>query len=828
MVWLSPATEGTDVPDLPARARVVIVGGGVMGTSVAYHLAHLGVTDVLLLERHELTAGTTWHAAGLITSAGMTDETAVWMARYSRDLYTRLEAETGHSTGFRAIGHLHLACTPERLETLRRERAFQRGFGIDNVEVSAAEVAELSPITRVDDIIAASYVADEGRADPVGVATALAKGARALGVTVVGGLSVTGLRTEGGRVTAVTTDQGEVECETVVLAAGLWTRALARRAGIDVPLQAAEHYYLLTEPMTGVHRDLPVIEDPDRYGYYREEGDGLLVGLFEPVGAAWKLDAPPEDFAFGTIEPDWDRMTPFLEKAMWRYPGLEGVGVRKFFCGPESFTPDVHPMLGPAPEVEGVFVAAGMNSLGILSGGGAGSVVAQWIVDGRAPVDVTHYSVERALPYETTRRFRGARVIDALGVVFGDGVWPTFQWGSGRGVRRSVLHDKHAALGARFGQSAGWEYPLWFAGPDAPPSIPQTTWGRTDSFPFVAEEHRAIREAVGVMDMSLMSKFLVQGPDAGAVLNRLSVSEVDGDAGKVVYTQWCDVDGGLLADLTVTKLAEGRFLVVASDVIHRRVETMLRREPRDGEVAITTDVTPGTTLLSVQGPASRDLLASLSPDDWSDEAFPYLSAREVEIGSSRFLALRVTYVGELGYELHVPADQGASVWESLVEAGPTYGLKPVGLLAMSSLRLEKGYRDYGVDIENTDDPLVAGLAFTISWDKPGGFRGHDALVARRGDRSARMVQVLLDDAEPLLHGGEPLLWNGEWVGYIRAGDFGHTLGRSVGLAVVEHADGVTGDWLRAGGFEVDVAGTRHSATLSLRPFYDPDRHRIHG
>jgi len=797
-----------------------------MGASVAYHLAHLGVTDVLLLERHQLTAGTTWHAAGLITSAGMTDETAVWMARYSRDLYTRLEAETGHSTGFRSIGHLHLACTPERLETLRRERAFQRGFGVDNVEVSAAEVAELSPITRVDDILAASYVADEGRADPVGVATALAKGAQALGATVRTGVSVTGIQTDEGRVTAVLTDRGEVECETVVLAAGLWTRELGRRCGVDVPLQAAEHYYLLTEPMEGVHRDLPVVEDPDRYGYFREETDGLLVGLFEPRGAVWHLDGAPSDFAFGTIEPDWDRMMPFLESAMWRYPALEGVGLRTFFCGPESFTPDVHPLLGPTPEVEGVFVAAGMNSLGILSGGGAGSVVAQWIVDGRAPVDVTHYSVERALPYETTRRFRGERVEESLGVVFGDGVWPTFQWRSGRGVRRSVLHDKLAACGARFGQSAGWEYPLYFGDPAEPAADPEPTWQRTRAFPVVAEEHRAIREAVGVMDMSLMSKFLVQGPDAGAVLNRLSVSEVDGDPGRVVYTQWCDEDGGLLADLTVTKLAADRFLVVVSDVIHRRVETMLRRAPQPGEVAITTDVTAGITLLSVQGPRSRDLLASLSPDDWSNAGFPYLTAREVEVASSRFTALRVTYVGELGYELHVPADQAASVWEALVEAGEDFGLRPVGLLAMSSLRLEKGYRDYGVDIENTDDPLLAGLAFTIAWDKPGGFAGRDALVNRRGDRSARMVQVQVDDPEPLLHGGEPLLRSGEWVGYVRAGDFGHTLGCSVGLAVVEHPEGVTGDWLREGGFEVDVAGTRYPVTLSLRPFYDPSRERI--
>jgi 4-methylaminobutanoate oxidase (formaldehyde-forming) len=785
------------------------------------------VTDVLQLERNEITSGTTWHAAGLITSAGMTDETSLWMSRYSRDLYTRLEAETGHSTGFRAIGHLHLASTPQRLETLRRERAFQRGFGVDNVEVSPAEVAELSPITRTDDLLAASYVADEGRADPVGVATALSKGARARGIPLAAGVTVTGIRTANGRVTTVCTDHGDIECDTVVLAAGLWTRQLARLCGIEAPLQAAEHYYLLTEPMAGVHRDLPVIEDPDRYGYYREEGDGLLVGLFEPVAAPWHLDRAPNDFAFGTIEPDWDRVTPYLENAMFRYPGLADVGVRKLFCGPESFTADLHPLIGPAPELDGIYVAAGLNSLGILLGGGVGSVVAQWIVDGRAPVDVTHYSVERSLPHEGTRRFRGERVRESLGVLFGDGVWPSFQWSTGRNVRRSVLHDRLARAGARFGQSAGWEYPLWFGAADAPTQS-ESTWGRADSFDAVAAEHRAVREAVGVMDMSLMSKFLVQGKDSATVLERLSANEVAGPVGSVTYTQWCDPQGGILADVTVTRLEHERFLVVSSDVTHRRVERMLRVAPTSDEVALSTDVTSGTTLLSVQGPRSRDLLSDLSPDDWSDAAFPYLTARSMEVGCARVLAVRVTYVGELGYELHAPADLGLSVWEDLVEAGADYGLAQVGLLAMSSLRLEKGYRDYGVDIENTDDPLVAGLGFAVAWDKPGGFVGRDALLARRDDRTDRMVHVRLDDPEPLLRGGEPLLHDHSWVGYVRAGDYGHTLKASVGLGVVHHEHGVTPDWLRRGGFEVDIAGDRFPATLSLRPFYDPDRLRIKG
>ena len=655
------------------------------------------------------------------------------------------------------------------------------------------------------------------------MATSLAKGARALGVTVATGVSVTGLRKQGRRVVGVETSSGYVECETVVLAAGLWTRELARAAGVDVPLQAAEHYYLITEPFEGVHRDQPVVEDPDRYGYFREEGGGLLVGLFEPTGAPWSLDGAPKDFSFGRIPPDWDRMTPFLEKAMERYPVLDGVGISTFFCGPESFTPDVHPFFGPAPEADGVFVAAGLNSLGILLGGGAGKVVAQWIVDGRPPVDVTHYSIERAGSFETTRRFRSERTVESLGVLFGDGAWPTFQWRSGRGVRRSALHDVWADAGARFMQSSGWEIPLWFG--EGEPAEPQRTWGRSESFEPWAQEHRAVREAVGVFDMTFMSRFLVQGRDAAAVLDRLSANFVGGEVGRVVYTQWCDVDGGILADVTVTRLAEDRFMVGAADLLHRRVETMLRTEPRDGEVCIATDVTAGVTLLSIQGPQSRALLASCGPDDWSDEAFGYLTAREMEIGYNRVLVARVTYVGELGYELYIPTDEVASVWETLSAAGE---IKPVGILALNSLRLEKGYRDYGLDIENTDNPIVAGLQFAIAWDKPGGFTGRDALLAVREDRSARMVHVLLEDPEPVLHGGEPLLHNGSWVGYVRAGSYGHTLGGSVGLAVAEHDAGVTSDWLAAGGFTVEVAGTPYPAKVSLRAFYDPERLRVRG
>jgi heterotetrameric sarcosine oxidase gamma subunit len=758
----------------------------------------------------------------------MADETALWMSRYSRDLYARLEEETGLSTGFRPIGHISLASTPQRLEALRREAAFARGFGVEDNEISAAEVAAMWPFAKTDDILAGFHVADEGRANPVDVCMSLAKGARMGGARIVEGVPVTGFTSDRGRVTGVVTDRGTVEAEYVINCCGLWGREVAALAGVDVPLQAAEHYYLLTEPFEGVHRDLPVIEDPDRYGYYREEGDGLLVGLFEPVAGPWSLDGAPREFAFGELPPDWDRVGPFLETAMERIPVLTEVGIRKFFCGPESFTADVHPMLGPAPELDNFWVAAGLNSLGILLGGGVGSVVAQWLIDGVPPVDVAAYTVERALPHEVSRRFRGERTVEQLGVLFGDASFPGWQPTTARGVRRTPLHDRLAAAGAHFGVSAGWEYPEWFAGAGVTPGEPEPTWARQESFERVAAEHRVVREGVGVMDMTLMSKYSVVGPDAAAVLSRLSTADTDREVGRVVYTQWLDSSGGIQADLTVTRLGADRFLVVASDVIHRRVAAMIRRATEPGEHAYVTDVTSASVLLSVQGPRSRELLQRLTPADLSNEAFGYLTARFIELDYARVLAARVTYVGELGFELHVPTEYAPALYDTLMAAGADLGVSPVGLAAMGGLRLEKGYRDFGVDIDNTDNPLTVGLGFTVAWDKPGGFVGRDALVALRGagPRPGAMVSLLLDDPQVQLFGNEPVLVDGAWVGYVRAAGYGHTLGGAVGLAVVEYADGVTEDWLATTKFTVDCAEQPVGARLSLRPLYDPSRARI--
>jgi glycine cleavage system aminomethyltransferase T/glycine/D-amino acid oxidase-like deaminating enzyme len=823
-VTIDPVTTGGGIP---SRAQVVIVGGGVIGCSIAYHLAHLGWTDVVLLEQHRLTAGTTWHAAGLITSAGMTDETALFFSRYSRDLYARLEQETGHSTGFRAVGHISLATTPERQEALRRESAWMHGFGVDDVEISPRELARMWPLARTDDVLSAFYVADEGRADPVGVATSLAKGARQLGVRVIEGVAATGVETRGRQVRAVLTEAGRIETDVVVNAAGMWARQFGALAGVGVPLQAAEHYYLLTAAVPGMSQDLPVIEDPDNYGYFRPEGDGMLVGLFEPVGAPWSLDGVPREFSFGTLPPDWERMETYLGQAMSRIPSLSETGIRTFFCGPESFTSDVRPLLGPAPELDGYFVAAGLNSLGILSGGGVGKMLAHWIVDGVPPVDATAVAIDRTALYETSRRFRAERTVEQLGVLFGDAVWPAWKPSTGRNVRRSVLHERLAAAGGHFGQSAGWEFAEWYAGAGPAPAT-RLNYGRPDSHALVGREHATVREAVGVLDMSLMAKLIVQGPDAAAVLSRLSANDVTLAAGRIVYTQWLNTAGGIVADVTVTRLEEEKFLVVASDIIHRRIEPLIRRATSKNEVITVTDVTSGTTLLSVQGPASRQLIGRLTDADLSNEAFPYLTARQIHVGYAPVLAVRVTYVGELGWELHVPAEYALGVYDDLVEAGGDLGFRPIGLSAMSSLRLEKGYRDMGVDIDNTDNPLEAGLGFAVAWDKPGGFIGRDALLKARaeGPPRNRVVGLLVDDPAADLFGNEPVLLGGEWAGYIRAAAFGYTVGGPVGLAQVTHRDGVTGQWLKDGDFRVRTPGGDVAARLQIAPFYDPQRLRI--
>ncbi len=813
---------------VPEQARVVVIGGGAIGTSITYHLAKAGWTDVVLLERRQLTAGTTWHAAGLITSAGMSSETLLWMSRYTTKLIPELEAETGQSTGFRPIGHLHIATTPQRRESMRREAAFARGFGVPNEEISAAEVQRHWPAIRADDILAGFWVPDEGRANPADLTQAYARGARMRGARIVEGVTVTGITKAKGVVTGVDTDHGHIRAEYVVNAAGLWGREVGAMAGVTVPLQAAEHYYLITDTVSWAHPDLPVVEDPDLYGYYREEGGGILVGLFEPEAKAWSLDRVPKDIAFASLEPDWERITPFLDAAMSRFPSLRDAGIRTMFCGPESFTTDNGPMLGEAPELRNFFVAAGLNSIGILNSGGVGSAIAEWIITGVPPIDLGGMAVDRSQPYETGRKYRHDKTVELLGSLIGDAGFPSWKPRLARNVRRSAIHDRLAASGAHFGVTSGFEYPEWFDVDAIHPVIEQG-WGRDGAWRYRQEEHRAVRESVGMLDMSMMANLLVQGRDAETVLNRVCANDVAVPVGRVVYTQWCNQAGGIVADLTVTRLSETVFLLVVTDTVQRRMAPWIERHTREGEQAIVTDVSAGTTLMTVQGPRSRELLARLTSADLSNDAFPYMTAQEIDLDYARVLAMRVTYVGELGWELHVPADQALTVYDALMAAGGDLGYRNVGMAALSSLRIEKAYRDLGVDIDVTDTPLDVGLGFAVAWDKPGGFIGRDALLAQKaqaGSPKRRYIQFLVEDPEPLLYHGEPILRDGVWIGYNRAGAYGHTLGGAVGLAVIEDEAGIPAAAVAEGRFEVEIVGRRYPVKASLRPMYDPDRLRV--
>jgi len=797
----------------------------VIGTSVAYHLAHLG-QEVLLLERDRLTSGTTWHAAGLMVTFGSTSQTSTEMRQYTADLYGRLEAETGQATGLRRVGFIEVAADADRLEEYRRVSAFNRHCGVDVTEISPREVGELFPLARTDDLLAGFYVPTDGRANPVDVTMALAKGARLAGASIVEGVPVTGFTTAAGAVTGVRTSFGDVEAEIVVNCAGMWAGQLGAKAGVTIALQAAEHYYLLTEPIAGIGGDWPVLEDPSHYGYFREEGGGLMLGLFEPVCAPWNVAGIPEDFSFGELAPDWERMGPYLERAMTRVPISMQVGLRKFFCGPESFTADLQPVVGEAPELRNYFVAAGLNSIGILTGGGLGRALAHWIVEGRPDIDVTGINIDRLQPYQSNPQYRATRTVESLGSVY-QCHYPTRSMLTARGARTSPLHDRLVGERAHFREVSGWESPDWYAPVGVEPAAEELSWGRQPWFGYWESEHRAAREAVIVMDMSFMAKFRVQGRDAGKVLAQISAGGVDRESGVITYTPWLNDAGRLEADLTVTKLAEDSFWVVASDTAHRHVATWMHRHI-GGSHAFVSDVTSGYAQLNVQGPASRDLLQSLTSVDLSNEAFPFRTAREIDLGFARVLCVRITYVGELGYELYIPTEQATHVYDRIAAAGPAHGLRHAGLRALASLRMEKAYRDYGHDIDNTDCPLEAGLGFAVDLGKSGGFVGRDALLAKRaaGPLSRRLVQVLVLDPDPLMFHAEVVLRDGQEVGYVRSASYGHTLGGAVGLAMLDAGGPLDQAWLDAGSFEVDVAGTRFPASASLRPLYDPAGKRI--
>jgi glycine cleavage system aminomethyltransferase T len=661
---------------------------------------------------------------------------------------------------------------------------------------------------------------------------ALAKGARMKGVRIIQNTPVTGVLTRNGTVTGVRTEKGDIHSEFVVNCAGMWARQLGEKSGVVIPNQAAEHYYLITEDIPGVEPDLPVLEDPSVNAYFREETGGMMVGLFEPECAPWRVGGIPEDFSFGEIPPDWDRLTPVLERAMARVPITLEVGIRQFFCGPESFTPDLAPVIGEAPELRNYFVAAGLNSVGIITGGGYGRILAHWILNGRPDVDVTGINIDRFHKYQCNPEYRRQRALESLGLVYACH-YPDRSPATARGARKSPFHDRLAAKGAHFRDVSGWECPGWYVPEGEEPVADRLTWGRANWFPWWAEEHRACREDVVLMDMSFMGKFLVQGRDAGTFLNYISANEVNAGSGKITYTQWLNDAGTLEADLTVIKLDEETFMVVTSDVAHRHTETWMKRHITGDLHVCVTDVTSGYGQLNIQGPNSRALLQSLTSADLSNEAFPFRTVREIDIGLARVMCVRITYAGELGYELNIPSEQALHVYDRIVEAGEAFGLKHAGLKSLASLRLEKGYRDYGHDIDNMDDPYSTGLGFAVRLDKEGDFIGKQACIElkakidrkEKGYYSHRLVQVLLKDPEPQLIHAEIVLRNGKAVGDVRAGSYGHTLGGAVGLAMIA-GDPVDADYIKEGEWEVQIADRIYPAEVSLRPMYDPGMEKI--
>jgi len=810
--------------DLPTSARVVIIGGGISGCSVAYHLAQQGWQDIVLLERKQLTSGTTWHAAGLVGQL-RGSQNATRLAKYSADLHTRLEAETGIATGMRQNGSISVALTCHRHEELLRQATLARAFGVEVAEISAAEVKALYPHLNTSDVVGAVHLPGDGQCDPANIAMALAKGARMRGARIVEGVTVTGVTQTGGRVTGIDWDdgtvQGHIATEAVVNCGGMWGRDLAATSGVTLPLHACEHFYLVTEPIEGLGR-LPVLRVPDECAYYKEDAGKMMLGAFEPVAKPWGMAGIPEDFAFDSLPEDFDHFEPILAMAMDRMPMFRTAGIHTFFNGPESFTPDDRYYLGEAPELRGYWVAAGYNSIGIVSSGGAGMALARWMEDGEPPFDLWESDIRRAQPFQRNRRYLRTRVSETLGLLYADH-YPYRQMDTARGVRRSPLHEHLKARGAVFGEVAGWERANWFA-VDGQEREYRYDWAGQNWFANHAAEHMALREGVGLIDMTSFGKVRVEGPGALRFLDRLCANRMDVAPGRIVYTQMLNAKGGIECDLTVTRLSHTAFLLIVPGATLQRDLAWLRRHLGD-DMAVITDVTASEAVLCVMGPKSRAVMQAVSPDDFSNAAHPFGTAREIEIGMGLARAHRVSFVGELGWEIYVSSDMAAHVFEALEEAGAGIGLKLCGLHALDSCRLEKAFRHFGHDITDEDHVLEAGLGFAVKTDK-GDFIGRDAVLKKREQGlQRRLLQFRLHDPAPMLFHNEAILRDGRMVGHLSSGNYGHALGAAVGLGYVPCAGQDAADLLSSD-YEIEIAGGRHTATASLTPMYDPTAERV--
>ena len=812
---------------LPSHAQTVIVGGGIVGCSVAYHLTRLGRKNVILLEQGELTGGTTWHAAGLVTQL-RNSHTLIEIAKYGVDLYSRLESETGQATGFDQTGSITVARTEGRMDELRKITSLGHASGIEIELISVEEAGEMWPLMQTTDLIGAIHIPKDGQTLPGETAKAMAKGAKDGGVSIFENVRVTAIRQRKGSVTGVSTNLGDIECEVVVNCGGMWAREVGLMCGVSVPLHAAEHMYLVTNPM-GIPEGIRSLRDPDEQIYFRrdQEGEGaLLMGGFESEAKPWGMDGIPSDYSFSLLEPDWEHFKVFWESATYRVPAMKDAGINRFYVSTESFTPDNRYILGEAPELKSFFVAAGLNSTGIAAGAGTGRAIAEWIVQGHPTMDLTEVDIRRFHGFQNGAKYLSDRVVESVGTLYGMH-WPHLQYETARDVRRSPIHDRLAAQRACFGAVAGWERPNWYASAGSEPRY-EYSFGRQNWFSNSAEEHHAVRESVGLFDQTSFAKFLLQGHDAEAVMQRICANDVGGPAGKVVYTAMLNPNGGIEADLTVTRLSKDRYMIVTSAASEMRDYHWILQGIPNGTQAYLTNVTSAFAVLGVMGPNSREFLSSLTSADLSNKAFPFLSSREIEIGHAVVRATRITYVGELGWELYVPVEFATHAYDTLVTKGREHGLRHAGFHAMESLRIEKGYRAWGPDLTDQDTPLEAGLRFAIAFKKTTEFIGKSALLRQlKQGVKRRLVMFTLDDPDPLLLGDEPIYRNGELAGRITSGAYGHTTGRSVGMGYVENEAGVNGDYIRSGKYEIEIRSDRFEAAASLRPSYDPEGKNVH-
>ncbi|MDZ7602518.1 MAG: FAD-dependent oxidoreductase [Hoeflea sp.] len=809
---------------LPDRAQIVVIGGGIIGCSTAYHLARDHKADVILLEQGQLTSGSTWHAAGLVgqlrSSASITK-----VLKYSVDLYKRLDQETGLETGWKMSGCLRLATNQDRWIEYRRLATTAQSFGMDMHLLSPQDARAMFPLMQVDDLVGASWLPTDGQASPSDITQSLAKGARMHGAKIFENVRVTGFEMKDGRILAVKTSKGDIACEKVVNCAGQWARQLGAMAGINVPLQPVKHQYVITEKIEGLSSDAPTIRDPDRRTYFKEEVGGLCFGGYEPDPQGWTMDDVPNQWEFQLFDDDYDHFEQHMMQAIERVPALNSVGVKQMINGPESFTPDGNFILGAAPECVNMFVGAGFNAFGIASGGGAGWVLAQWTIDGEAPLDLWVVDIRRFSDMHRDRQWVNDRTLEAYGKHYAIG-FPHVEYESGRPRIVSPLYERLKSHRAVFGSKLGWERPNWFA-PEGTEPRDVPTMGQPNWFGAVGDEHRHVREKVGIFDQSSFAKYEISGPDALSALNRICANDVTRPAGRLTYTQLLNTRGGIEADLTVARLADDRFYVVTGTGFRTHDLAWIREHVPEGADVRIDDITEAYGTLSLMGPHARDVLEKVTDADVTNEAFPFGHVREIGIAGATVRALRVTYVGELGWELHVPIEATGDVFDALMEAGRPWDIRPVGYRALESLRLEKGYRAWGSDITPNDTPFEAGLGWAVKRTSNTGFIGDAALAAVAGlPLTKRFAGFVIDDPDALLVGRETILRNGEPVGYLTSGGYGYTIGKSIGYGYVRNADGVTDEFLQEGDYELVIALDRFPATIGLKPFLDPANTRV--